>query len=578
MSNLDLLLVGLLAGLFFRSTIHKVARFSLAVHHGDSSNSSKPSLSVRNGVRKVLQLNESIYELYKPAGVPAMEVLFFHGFQRGDIDYGNAQVTTWLTGDESSYWPQTWLVDEFPGAHILSVSYHVGMKNKKEERNIDVHIITENIMSDLRQANIGQGEACPIILVGHSFGGLVIKDLCWFAHSRSSTGKVEETNFIKNLKGMYFYSTPHHGIHSKLAERFVSRGPLLDYVETLSTQAARRNENFETIEKYYDAWQIAGLGENLPTQLSSREKAVVVVAEGSSRCGSDFEIVQEDHISICRPMTRNSKAFYHLTRFLDKFRNRFGAELPAGTPFPYRESLVSPKGTHTLKNQGDGNLVIYHTKREKVVWASGTYQAGRGAGLTVCTPRGDLKLLTNGNLVLYNTLATGLPVWASMSQGIEPRPHKVVLQDNGSLIIHDAESRPIWSSASDTSSGRYIEVDGKDELPSGVTWMQPFGKLVSPNKMYTFINQGDGNLCLYNDDGLRTWESRTERTGGAGNLYMQRDGNLVLYHDMNGDGALLWASCTIRPGSGPFKLVMQDDGNLVIYDAGHRPTWATCTR
>lgn len=199
-----------------------------------------------------------------------MLVLFFHGFQLGD-DYENAHVTTWQSGDESCIWPQTWLVDEFPGAHILAVSYHGGLRTrreaKKEDGKVDLYIIAENIMSDLRQAKIGQEAGCPIILVGHSFGGLVIKNLCWHAHTKSSIGSVEDANFLKNVKGIFFYSTPHHGITTDLAKRFVIQRPLFEYVTTLSADAARMHEEFGKLRNYYRTWETAGLGETLPTKL-----------------------------------------------------------------------------------------------------------------------------------------------------------------------------------------------------------------------------------------------------------------------------------------------------------------------
>jgi hypothetical protein len=70
--------------------------------------------------------------------------------------------------------------------------------------------------------NLGElrGEPRPIILVGHSFGGLVIKSLICEAHytaNQRCRSPLEERAakdcqaFINNLKGVVFYSVPHSG-------------------------------------------------------------------------------------------------------------------------------------------------------------------------------------------------------------------------------------------------------------------------------------------------------------------------------------------------------------------------------
>ncbi|CAM6098506.1 unnamed protein product [Calypogeia fissa] len=276
----------------------------------DEGTSSSSQISCR-------PLNDSLYELHRPLGTPRMQLLFFHGFQLGD--YEGAHLSTWKSGDGSCIWPQTWLVEEFPDAHILSVSYHASLMKRRESANIDLFIIAENILSDLLQANIGQGIGCQVILVGHSFGGLVIKEVCLHAHKKGSVGNSQHEIFLKSVKGLFFYATPHHGIASKLSERFVQQGPLLEYVKTLSKGAARLNDDFEKLLKFSNNWRTGGVGENLPMKWSVLEK-FVVVEEASSRYGDEFRIVLDaDHISICRPMKKTSTSFNTLTRFLGGF-------------------------------------------------------------------------------------------------------------------------------------------------------------------------------------------------------------------------------------------------------------------
>jgi hypothetical protein len=77
-------------------------------------------------------------------------------------------------------------------------------------------------------------------------------------------------------------------------------------------------------------------------------------------------------------------------------------------------------------------------------------------------------------------------------------------------------------------------------------------------------------------------------------LYMQEDGNLVLYTSVEKiPKNAIWASHTVQavipelpalilklvavPGKAPFRLAMQKDNNLVIYDVNNKPLWSSGT-
>ncbi len=72
----------------------------------------------------------------------------------------------------------------------------------------------------------------PIVLVGYSFGGLVVKSLMVEVHQRIHQKlmnpleqKVNESckSFSKYLKGVVFYGVPHSGGHKKFLEYIVSK-------------------------------------------------------------------------------------------------------------------------------------------------------------------------------------------------------------------------------------------------------------------------------------------------------------------------------------------------------------------
>ncbi len=87
--------------------------------------------------------------------------------------------------------------------------------------------------------------------------------------------------------------------------------------------------------------------------------------------------------------------------------------------------------------------------------------------------------------------------------------------------------------------------------------------LLSKNRQFGLVMQGDGNLVIYNQgDGNGFWDMVTAGSG-ATHFALQTDGNLVLY----AGSRALWNTETNGRGSN-VSLTMQNDGNLVLYQGG----------
>jgi hypothetical protein len=83
---------------------------------------------------------------------------------------------------------------------------------------------------------------------------------------------------------------------------------------------------------------------------------------------------------------------------------------------------------------------------------------------------------------------------------------------------------------------------------------------------YELWMQNDGNLVLY-QAGVALWSTNTWGNPGASALF-QDDGNLVVYR---GDGTPLWSTNT--SGTAAERLVVQDDGDLVLLGPGGQVLW-----
>ncbi|CAM6118613.1 unnamed protein product [Calypogeia fissa] len=270
-----------------------------------------------------LFVNDSLYTLHRPEGVPNLQVLFFHGLPLGK--FSTVHLSTWVCGDGSSrIWPQTWLVEEFPKAHVFSVRYSEGLREGSVER-FHMKNIGENLLWDLLDGGIGQVPNCPVVLVGHCIGGLVIKRLCLEAYrtqtlsgeSRNHRAKLK--NFLKRIKAMFYYATPHHGIPHIAKAADLLDSPLFKYFETLSTEAAWLNSEFQNLWELR-GWQVWGLGEIRNVE-SGVFEGMVVVPEASARQGIFNVDGTADHFSISKPPSKTSRRFNTLTKLLRNVLN-----------------------------------------------------------------------------------------------------------------------------------------------------------------------------------------------------------------------------------------------------------------
>lgn len=135
--------------------------------------------------------------------------------------------------------------------------------------------IWEKLAFEFLKAEIGQRPSCRVVLVGHSIGGLMIKQLCLQAHKQLQMSQGSEATmlgkFSDNLKGIFYYSTPHNGFDPvvyKLAHRIQHL-----FFKILSTEVGRLRSGFDTLRAAYREWHIAGLGESRTTKRVLMQKS-----------------------------------------------------------------------------------------------------------------------------------------------------------------------------------------------------------------------------------------------------------------------------------------------------------------
>ncbi|KAL3676127.1 hypothetical protein R1sor_026075 [Riccia sorocarpa] len=243
------------------------------------------------------QLSDSVFEVSRPSeGYIDLEVVFLHGFcSKSDVD---SYYQTWMKADGSENWLDTALTEAFPRARILSVSYDSSLITSSCTGRLDMHLLGESLVQSLVDL-AGVGRTCPVVLVGHCLGGMVLKKIVHFAErsaneerSCRSFPRPYET-FLKHVKGAFFCSTPNLGSDVPIRSMVNQGGPLLDYLKLLGTESSRMNGEFAKLRSRY-RWRTFGV---FPANQTETTKLLPYLADTQTDGYIDWESVPQ-YVSI----------------------------------------------------------------------------------------------------------------------------------------------------------------------------------------------------------------------------------------------------------------------------------------
>jgi len=215
--------------------------------------------------------------------------------------------------------------------------------------------------------------------------------------------------------------------------------------------------------------------------------------------------------------------------------------------------LTSPNGLVMLNMQDDGNLVLYFRYGSQWVAQWATHTEGNAGAYA------EMQA-SDGNFVVYGP--QGNVLWASDTAGVANCV--LIVQNDGNLVIYGPQGQVRWATYT-----FYIPGLGPNQELTANQYM------ASPNGLAQLYMQDDGNLVLYFRYGsqwLAQWATGTQGNPGAYAVMQASDGNFVVYGPQ---GNVLWASNTA--GVANCVIAVQDDGNVVIYDPQGHARWATWT-
>jgi len=220
------------------------------------------------------------------------DVIFVHGLD------GDAR-TTWHPKDRpDAFWP-VWLGEDVPTVGVWSLGYAVSASAWKGH-TMPLADRATNALQQLKLDEIGRR---PVVFVCHSLGGLLVKQML---RNASDFGNPAWKAIATQTKALVFLSTPHSG--ANLASWIQYIGGLLRTtvsVEELEAHHPRLRElnlwyrnrvaDFDlATEVYYEKRPVAGI---LVVDETTADPGIVGVVPIP---------VDEDHVSICKPASKDS--------------------------------------------------------------------------------------------------------------------------------------------------------------------------------------------------------------------------------------------------------------------------------
>jgi pimeloyl-ACP methyl ester carboxylesterase len=238
-------------------------------------------------------------------------VIFFHGL-------GGHPLLTWQAAklDEGTLWPQ-WLAEDIDGHAIWSVGYEAPV-SRWQGHAMGLYDRAENILGHLtKEPKLGDGR---VILIGHSLGGLVIKQLLEIL-GQEANNSAAAASLLDRIDKVAFLATPHTGADMAI---WGDRLRILVRPSAATMCLVRNDENLRRLNNWYRVWATDIGISHLVLRETKPIRILGTIVKPDAADPALHRVrawpTDHDHWSIAKPKSRSDEVYVHVKQFvLDQF-------------------------------------------------------------------------------------------------------------------------------------------------------------------------------------------------------------------------------------------------------------------
>lgn len=227
-----------------------------------------------------------------------------------------------------------WLPYDCPNLRIVGINYETALTQWSakhtcpcEKGKGTLAQRSDEIKAALTAAGIGKDR--PIVWVGHSMGGLLIKEIIVQA---SCDGNEDVKKLASNTRGILFLGTPHKGSSVAKLKQHIQflLSPTIE-VKELEENASFLLSLHEKFLAYLhdmeDKVNIVSVVEGSPTMLTSFKFPIRIVTQESAKLQfGDFYVLNVDHLGLSKPNTQQSFLYQRLLMIIKDVLVAFAKE------------------------------------------------------------------------------------------------------------------------------------------------------------------------------------------------------------------------------------------------------------
>ncbi|KAH6706632.1 Alpha/Beta hydrolase protein [Leptodontidium sp. MPI-SDFR-AT-0119] len=238
-----------------------------------------------------------------------VDIVFVHGLNPvNSLDFA---FQTW-THPNGTFWPKDLLPKKIPNCRVLIFGYNSNVAFDVTQQGIKEHA---NTLLDRLSGNREDAPSNrPIIFIGHSLGGLVIKQaLINATHNSHQYGSIKQATY-----SLVFFGTPHQGGNrvplGKVAANIttaVTGSVRNDLLKSLSKDSVLTQNTNDDFRHYWDDYQVLSFYETKATRVKRLGGILgfilntVVVDINSAKLGlggrHETQIpIDADHSGVCK--------------------------------------------------------------------------------------------------------------------------------------------------------------------------------------------------------------------------------------------------------------------------------------